>query len=196
LKTISRVLAARPEQGQDRAAILERPSGQLLAVADGASGLAGGAAAADHVISTAAKVSDWFGLLARADDVITEDLEAGEAAAVIAWVSEQRVAGCGIGDCAAWLVTESDVEDLTASGDMGARLGSGRFVLASFDRPHADATLLLMTDGLWKQVPRREIVAILKRRDLESAAEGLVRAARLPSGGLQDDIAFILCRQE
>ncbi len=196
MKTISRVLAARPEQGQDRAAILERPSGQLLAVADGASGLAGGAAAADHVISTAAKVSDWFGLLARADDVITEDLEAGEAAAVIAWVSEQRVAGCGIGDCAAWLVTESDVEDLTASGDMGARLGSGRFVLASFDRPHADATLLLMTDGLWKQVPRREIVAILKRRDLESAAEGLVRAARLPSGGLQDDIAFILCRQE
>ena len=52
--------------------------------------------------------------------------------------------------------------------------------------------LLLATDGLHKYVPWPRIKALALLEPLEHALDGLVAAARLPSGALQDDVGIAL----
>ena len=66
----------------------------------------------------------------------------------------------------------------------------------SFDGPGlARGTLLVGSDGLFKYAARRDLVRIVAGRDLATIARELVELVRLPSGGLQDDVAIVLCRE-
>jgi hypothetical protein len=51
---------------------------------------------------------------------------------------------------------------------------------------------LVATDGLLKYTSRATLGALAKAGDLQTAIEGLIRAVRLPSGNLQDDVAVVL----
>lgn len=55
-------------------------------------------------------------------------------------------------------------------------------------------TLVLGSDGLFKYCSRETIVQLAREPDLQSIPGLLARAAQLPSGGLQDDLAVLVCR--
>ncbi len=56
-------------------------------------------------------------------------------------------------------------------------------------------TFLLASDGLWKYVAQPLIRATAILPDVDRAAQALVQLARLPSGGVQDDVTVALCRR-
>lgn len=56
-------------------------------------------------------------------------------------------------------------------------------------------TLLVASDGLLRYARRSDVARIASETDLAIAAHALVDLVRLPSGGLQDDVSIVLCRQ-
>jgi len=52
--------------------------------------------------------------------------------------------------------------------------------------------LLIGTDGLFEYAARAAILTAATSPDLSTAADDRVAAARLPTGALQDDLAFVL----
>jgi len=80
-------------QNQDRAAVIERPNGLLLVVADGAGGFGGGAAAAELAIKVVQEepVSDaqflnplkWSDILRQVDRRLSQHPTAGETTALL-----------------------------------------------------------------------------------------------------------------
>lgn len=95
------------------------------------------------------------------------------------------------------------VIDLTGRQRRKPLLGSGAAVpvgfsatwTAGFSTTWTPGTLLIATDGLFKYAPARRVAEIARGADLAAAAEALVEQVRLPSGGLQDDVAVVLCRR-
>lgn len=56
-------------------------------------------------------------------------------------------------------------------------------------------TLVVGSDGLFKYAPRVRLLELVRTTDLDLLPAALVQLARLPSGGLQDDIAVVVCRR-
>jgi hypothetical protein len=155
--------------GHDRAAVVPFADGVLLAVADGS----GRADAADRVIRALVPGADFVMTLTRLDR------ELGDATwttAVIAEVRGGRVRGASVGDSGAWPL-----------------LGSGEAHPVEFEA-ELRGTLLLASDGLFKYAGRADIARIGTGPDLKVAAAELIASVRLRSGGLQDDVAVVLCR--
>src|SRR5207244_3759196 len=50
-------------------------------------------------------------------------------------------------------------------------------------------------DGLLKYTSDVRICGVAREADLLQAAHSMVELVRLPSGGLQDDVAVVLCRR-
>jgi hypothetical protein len=71
-------------------------------------------------------------------------------------------------------------------------LGSGAAVPIGFAPTCLEGRLLLATDGLVKYAPAERLADAASIPELACAAEALVACLRLPSGGLQDDAAFVL----
>jgi len=63
-----------------------------------------------------------------------------------------------------------------------------------FTRFAPRGTLLLGTDGLFKYVQHSRIEELARAEDLEAAAEQLLVAPRLSTGGWPDDVAVVLGR--
>jgi hypothetical protein len=190
---------------EDRAEVIGAGGGLVLAVADGAGGRPGGAQGADAVIggvrAAAAATSPLpdaaagCRLLADLDRAVLDAPGAGETTAVVASVSAVAVDGASAGDSGAWVLAPGARRDLTARQQRRPFLGTG----AARPVPFAAAlppgcTLLLASDGLLKYAAVESIAAAVGHGDAGAAARCLVDLVRLPSGGLQDDVAVVLCR--
>ena len=104
--------------------------------------------------------------------------------------------GASVGDSGAWLVSDSEVTDLTADQVRKPLLGSGVARPCAFDCEYAGQAVLVATDGLFDYASRSAVVnplrGALRSRDFGPAAPALIDAARLPNGELQDDIAVVV----
>jgi serine/threonine protein phosphatase PrpC len=191
-------------ENQDRGAVIERPNGLLLVVADGAGGLGGGVAAAELVIDLVRRrtVPDgefvnpltWYGLLNEADQIVSRHATAGEAAVVVAAVGSDSVCGASVGDSGALLFQEGGEVELTAHQRRKPLLGSGAAVPTAFGPVPFSGTLLVASDGLLKYAPRDAARRIALSGRARAAAEALIECVRYPSGNLPDDVTAIVCR--
>jgi serine/threonine protein phosphatase PrpC len=184
--------------GEDRAAAFTIPNGHVLVLADGAGGTSGGAAAADAVVARASISSltcapDCVHVLETVDRALAE---LGQTTAILLVVSNGGVFGGCVGDSSAWLVDGSGTLDLTENQNRKPLLGSGRAKPAPFGPFDFRGRVLIGSDGLFKYVDLDRIREIVANLPVRSVPDALVAAARLPSGGLQDDIAIIVAAQQ
>jgi PPM family protein phosphatase len=187
---------------EDRIAILHGDDALLLALADGAGGCAGGAEPAEllraHVRDVGvASSADWNVVLQQIDAQLLNSASAGECAGLVADVRGELLRGASVGDSGAWLLSGDWIRDLTGSQARKPLLGSGRATVCAFGPVPLKGRLLLASDGLLiKHVERDRIAALALEGSLSEAVGALVRAAQLPNGKLQDDIAVVLCETQ
>ena len=185
---------ARPGSGQDR--VLMRPRGDhtLMAVVDGAGGVAGGRAAAEIVCNKLDqadqdKTYDWIACL---EDIDHSLVGTGQAAALVAVIgNDGSVRGASVGDCEAWSFGSDHILELTASQVRKPLLGDGSAVPIGFEG-NIERVLLAATDGLWKYAKRQHVAELVRAPPIEKASEALVDGIRLKSGSLQDDVAIAI----
>lgn len=191
----TRTEEARRGYGEDRIGVVECSGHNVIVVADGAGGVVGGADAAEFVCSSAiGNVESLPAWLAQVDAALTMR-GAGLAAAVALSITDDgAIHGASVGDCEAWIFDQGKAVDLTAGQSRKPLLGDGGAEPVGFTaRLEVGAALIIASDGLWKYVGHARIVEAAAMRPLGSAAEALVDGARLRSGSLQDDIAFVIC---
>jgi serine/threonine protein phosphatase PrpC len=183
-------------EGQDRVAVVERDERVVIALADGAGGTANGAVAAEAVIDAVTKGwdADASALLADLDGDGAR-LGHGQTTAVVLRIDAVGIVGASVGDSGAWLVTDAEIVDLTDGQIRKPLLGSGCEPVAFRAGPLGTGTLLVASDGLLRYGKRQDIARIVRGADLAAAAKALVDLVRLPTGGLQDDVSIVLCRE-
>jgi serine/threonine protein phosphatase PrpC len=189
---------------QDRLAAITVPDATVIVVADGAGGVAGGAEAAELVLeflsdraaalASSAEPADLAIALADLDLALLEHTRAGWATAVVVVANAQAVWGASAGDSQAWLIRGDTTLDLTSARHPKPLLGSGEAVPVGFGPLPFLGRLLVATDGLFDYVDPKRIIELAGSDPLQQTAEKLIEAARLPSGGLWNDVAVIVCR--
>lgn len=192
-------------RSQDRVAVTEQQGGILVALADGAGGVAGGeeaswrvVAKAEHALSEGVEPTDaaaWCALLGTLDGEIEQSNLGGETTGVILWADANGIAGASVGDSEAWLVLDAGFEDLSVFQRRKPLLGTGEAVPTPFQARPWSGTLLVASDGLTKYAPVEALLAAARGADLEAAADRLVDLVRLRSGALQDDVSLALVRR-
>ena len=190
-------IAAARGSRQDRARVFEHGDGLVVALADGAGGTGNGDAAAQAIVDAAgaaASSTDWCTLLDDLD-LDGERLGHGQSTAVILSISGSGISGASVGDSGAWLITGTNVVDLTDDQARKPLVGDGCVPFRVTARPIRDGTLLVASDGLLRYAKRSDIAQIACGPDLAAAARALVDLVRLPNGALQDDVAVVLCRE-
>jgi PPM family protein phosphatase len=184
---------------QDRIEVQESNGRQIIVVADGAGGVAGGAKAAELLVSEVRTLwqhvqtpSQAIACL-RAIDLKMARLGTGQTTAVVVTCIDTSILVASVGDSEAWLVGISDIVDLTESQNRKPLLGSGTTEpVAAMHAVGADTVLLIATDGLFKYASRATIHNVIRNTSLVDIPQGLVSEVRLPSGKLQDDIAVVV----
>ena len=199
-----RSVAAGP-RSMDRAIAIPADGSRLLVVADGAGGFTGSIEAADMAIAFFSEraaclvrrpePSTWAAALAELDGRILSEPAAGETTGVVAFVSEGNVVGASVGDSGAWLVADAGIDNLTQGRWRKPLLGSGSARPIPFGPTPFRGRLIVASDGLFKYVKRERIRELALSGHVDEAVSALVQDARLPSGGLHDDLAVILCEQ-
>jgi serine/threonine protein phosphatase PrpC len=195
------VHAAVEGRGEDRIFVqTSSGDGVLIAVADGAGGVSGGAAAADaacRVVSSA----DWTAWLCYLDrDMVArrarrKTATMGLAAVVALEVANGIVRGASVGDCEAWVFAPGGVWDLTSAQVRKPLLGEGVAEPVDFEGPLPGAgTLVVATDGLWKYTTTARMATAVALHSVDDTPAALVDLVRLPNGKLQDDIAIVVAR--
>ncbi|MFT5687169.1 MAG: serine/threonine protein phosphatase PrpC [Myxococcota bacterium] len=174
--------------GEDRLAVWLEGETLVVVVCDGAGGIPGGGRAADLAMAGLIRglPGDAEALLTALDHHLLDDAFAGESTAVVAVVTGAGVVGASCGDSTALL----DGVELTGGQHKKRRLGSGRALPVRFSG--SGSRLLVCTDGLSSVVRGEQVAAAMSKRSLQRAAQALTEAARLPSGKLVDDLAFVL----
>ena len=173
----------------DRAVVLPRDGGLVIAIADGAGPANVGAGAAQRVID-AATDGDPVSALVGVDRALAGT--GMRTTGIIAVVTDREIRGAGAGDSGVWLVHAQGVVDLTEHqprtllGD-GARATPFQATLAP------GVTVVAATDGLLKYA-RPADIARLARLELDAAAGSLVELVRLRSGALPDDVTVVVAR--
>ena len=190
-----RLEAARTAR-QDRAAAFPFAAGHLLVVADGAGGVAGGAEAARPVIDTLrgldpVRPHDWAEVLRQIDLSLSSAARSGETTAVVASVNDDEIVGASVGDSGGWMLAGIWL-NLLKDQRRKPLLGTGSAVPIGCGPFPRGERVLLGSDGLFKYVGADRIGELAREPSLERAASELVDAARLPAGGLQDDIAVVI----
>jgi len=187
--------------GQDRAGVFERHDGGILvALADGAGGTSNGEIAAQAVVDTAQMLAgsdaDWASIL-HALDRDTQRLQGGQSTAIVLVLADTgRVHGASVGDSEAWVVhADTRIEALTASQTRKPLLGSGAQFTPTVDSALGDATLLVASDGLFRNAKPMDIARIAAGADLAAAAERLVDLVRTDIGNVLDDVSIVLVRR-
>lgn len=186
------------ERGEDRFLVVERATGALIVVADGAGGTSRGAAAAQSIVDAAEAAReplDPVALLCACDCWL--NMAGGQCAAVVLVVDGTTVDGASIGDSAAWLIDDQQSIELTSEQVRKPLLGSGGAEIVPFHaRFSGGGTLVVATDGLWTYVPPYGIKTLATSEPLERVPERLLDAARLRSGALRDDTTIIAVRRD
>lgn len=188
-------------RGQDRAEVFETDDGVVIVVADGAGGTGGGAEAAESAVDAVRKAVVTLARGPRFAVPLLRDVDQnlaaqgiGETTAVIAIVTASGIVGASVGDSGAWLVRSHDHVDLTSGQVRKPLVGSGAARPVRFQYGDLDGTLLVASDGLFKYAKPRDICAEARGPDLAYVLDALARLLRLPAGGLQDDVAIVVCR--
>jgi PPM family protein phosphatase len=195
------VQEARAGRGEDRCRVVQLADESLLvAVADGAGGVTGGAAAADAVCQIASS-TDWRTWLKYLDRSTTSRRAAdkthpiGLAAAVVLEISHGVVQGTSVGDCEAWIFNKQEVRSLTCDQIRKPLLGDGDAKLVAFKETLKKGdTLVVATDGLWKYTTIECVAAAVSLHDVLTLPSVLIGLVRLPSQRLQDDVAIVAVR--
>jgi len=186
---------------EDRVEIRELDDQLLIALADGAGGRAGGAAAAEFAVRSILKADPvldpaaWVMCLAEIDRQLSGDPSGGETTAVVVLISPKSIVGASVGDSGAWFVDAAGVENLTARQQRKPLLGSGVAVPVMFRHDGPGGIVLAATDGLLKYTSAEKICDVIRRTSLELAPGALIDLVRLKSGALQDDVAVAVCRR-
>ena len=193
---------ARPGCGEDRVEAIPLKSSTVFVVADGAGGVAGGAAAAEAICGAVVEQcrrglpNDWSRCLASVDRRMSGS--SGLAAAVVVEVRDDgSIVGASVGDCEAWTFVDDAAINLTVEQVRKPLLGEGKARPVGFERicdptQVEEYSLVVATDGLWKYLDRDRIVTASALRPLDMAVEALVEGVRMWSGFLQDDVAIAL----
>jgi PPM family protein phosphatase len=189
---------ARRGRGEDRIASVTRDGYTLFVVADGAGGVAGGAAAANTLCRSldtyTGGMDEWVGWLTRCDRMMATSASSGlAAAAVIALSDDGMISGASVGDCEAWVFGQGAPIDLTGRQHRKPMLGSGDAMPIGFTAQLSKGTLLVASDGLWKYMSYALIAEKATMRPIESVTATLIDGVRLRSGALQDDVAVMIC---
>jgi serine/threonine protein phosphatase PrpC len=185
---------------EDRLELGCRGDRWTMVVADGAGGLAGGAAAAstaaNAMVALGAEVDldagDWCERLRRLDGELEAEPRCGETTIVVVQMCRGELWGASVGDSGALLVESGEVIDLTTAQSRKPLVGSGACRPAGIRRRPFSGRLLVATDGLLKYASRTTLGAIASTGDVQTAVDALIQAVTLPSGNLQDDVAVIL----
>lgn len=183
---------------QDHAEVVSFPGLTLAIVADGAGGMSGGELAARRVVELVSsrwgwrisgdRIASW---LAEADAEIQREPNAGLTTAVVVAVTSMEIVGASVGDSEAWLLDEN-TDILTGNQQRKPLVGSGRAVPVPFSRERVSGSLLLGSDGLFKYTTEASIRAAFHHEAPARVADALVKAVRLPSGALHDDVSAIV----
>ena len=189
-------------ENEDR--IVTRVWGEALFVAlcDGAGGQVGGARAAQSAVDAALKWAQsarelrgapWVECLARADEAVQGDTEAGITTAIVLAAGADWIAGASVGDSEVWLVGDDKIVDLTARQRHKPFVGQGARAVA-FGAKWDGETLLAGSDGLFKYASPETIAVLARGADLEGAAQALIERVKYASGVLPDDVSLVLAR--
>ncbi|MGH7439368.1 MAG: hypothetical protein ACRENE_27080, partial [Polyangiaceae bacterium] len=197
-----RVFGSNRSKSEDAAEAFERDDTLVIVLADGAGGIRGGATASAALVAvvrsavadmsfTLHDAQQWADLFTVADQALAKN-QVGETAGVVVALGPRGLIGVSTGDSEAWVVTATEIDDLTAGQHTKRRLGSGRVTPAVFGRPPLVGTLLVGSDGLVKQAAMNVIAGVVRASPIGVAAERLIELARLPSGKFADDVAVVL----
>lgn len=184
----ARGLASSRRHSEDRADVIDRGGELVIVVADGAGGVRGGAVASDAFIEAVTNaaadpafdlesVAGWSNVFRRTDAELARKL-CGETTGIVVVVTSRGVLGVSAGDSEAYVVTTTDVDDLTASQNR-KRLGSGKASPVPFFRAALDGVLVVGTDGLFKYALLEKVVTAVAGRSPAEATERLIALERL-----------------
>ncbi len=113
-------------------------------------------------------------------------------ASVVRLVANGEVDGASVGDSETWVADDDGWSELS-EGQRKPLLGSGRASPTPLCHPPV-ARLLICSDGVSTYVKWNDLLALLERDSADSPWQ-LADAARLPSGGLQDDLSLLHVRR-
>jgi serine/threonine protein phosphatase PrpC len=189
-------LAGNPEV-QDRVQTFSLRDWLIIAIADGAGGISGGAQAAESLIRIAAEqkssllnADDCVRLLREADQRIASDPRAGETTGIVLIIKPNEICGASVGDSEAWILSPNSNQSLTRNQIRKPFLGSRASIPIAFTFSQSRGILLVATDGLWKYTSNERIIAEMERGEHSTLPERLANLVRLQSGALQDDLAL------
>jgi serine/threonine protein phosphatase PrpC len=189
---------------QEYARIFERGDTMVVVVADGGGGMRGGAAASRCLVAVVeSAVQDqafvledleaWLALFSQTDAGLAAN-GAGETTGVVIVLGARGLVGVSTGDSEAWVVTESQIDNLTVGQHTRQRLGTNRATPTAFRRQAPRDALVVASDGLFKFAARDVIADIVRAGAIGPAAESLVELVRLRSGKVAEDVAVVLVR--
>ncbi|MFT3764579.1 MAG: protein phosphatase 2C domain-containing protein [Minicystis sp.] len=185
---------------EDRLELSCRGDRWTVVVADGAGGIAGGAAAARSATDAMAALGaneeldadGWCEHLHRLDRALNADPRCGETTIVIVQMSRGEIWGAAVGDSGALLVEPVGLVDLTVGQRRKPLVGSGVCRPSGIARRALSGRILVATDGLLKYAPQETLGALARTGDVRTTVEALIQAVTLPSGRLHDDVAVVL----
>ena len=191
------VVAGNPEL-QDRVEIFHDANRTIIALADGAGGISGGAQAAELFVRTIEQKKsslqtddDCEAFLHNIDRILADDPNTGETTGIVIILSNNQTFGASAGDSEAWLFSTTAKTHLTKGQFRKPFLGSGEALAVKFTAQITPGTLLVATDGLWKYTSYEKIHDQIQASP-DNLPERLTTLVRLRSGALQDDIAMAL----
>ena len=197
--------ASMQAKSQDSSRVLERGDFLVVVVADGGGGMRGGAAASRCLVSVveSAVADDRFAVedldtwvdLFHETDVGLAANGAGETTGVVVVLGPRGLVGVSTGNSEAWVVTPTEIDNLTVGQHTRQRLGSNRATPTTFRRPAPGDVLLVASDGLFKFAAREVIAGVVRAQAIGLAARNLVELVRLRSGKVAEDVAVVVVRR-
>jgi serine/threonine protein phosphatase PrpC len=194
---IEKLILAGNAELQDRLEIFSDEDRTIVALADGAGGISGGAEAAEQLIrivgenkASLLSAGDCVKLLETADEQICDDAAAGETTGLILIAQGSQIFGASVGDSEAWFYSSDGMVHLTRDQRRKPFLGSGAATATGFSLEAREGLILIASDGLWKYTSQEKIAAEVQRADQSTFLERLFNLVRLRSGALQDDVAI------
>ncbi|WP_437798976.1 protein phosphatase 2C domain-containing protein [Sorangium sp. So ce693] len=187
-------------RNEDRLELSCRGDRWTVAVADGAGGLAGGAAAASTAAGAMVALGAereldpdfWCESIRRLDGELEAEPRCGETTLVVVQVSQGELWGASVGDSGALVVEPGGLVDLTSGQIRKPLVGSGACSPVGIPRRPLTGRLLVATDGLLKYASWATLGALARTGDVQTAVEALIQAVTLPSGNRPDDVAVVL----
>jgi PPM family protein phosphatase len=202
----ARATAASGVRSQDSVGVYERGDVLVVVVADGGGGMRRGDAASRSVVAVVeSAVADarfaledarpWVDLFLATDSCLVAN-RAGETTGAVVVLGRSGFLGFSIGNSEAWVVTRTEVDNLTVGQHTRERFGNGHGTVVTFQRPQLAGVLLVATDGLFKYAAAPVIAGIARSGTVAQAADELLELVRLRSGKMADDVTVVLVRPD